>query len=560
MRSRTAQILDMAAEAMEVRLILGQGIAGSSLAWWLHWAGHEVHLIDRQEEVSASKTAAGLITPFAGKRLVKAIDHDALFAEATAFYERVETTVRRKLLDRRPSLRLFQSDQERDLFLGEQAQQYASEIELHFGEDNKMQGFWMLQAARLRVKDFLNATRDYFAASGHYHVRNIDLNKDITVQPDGVQVHGVNVKGTGLIFCQGYQREDNPWFPGIPDAPARGEILQVRIPGRTETAVVQQRYWLAPIQPVHTEPDSPQEQPTTPGGEYVIGATYDRKNLLGPVDDTGRQELQTALRQMTSEDFTVLGHYSAVRAATKTRRPVVAVHEKYPQLAILNGMGSKASLLAPAAARALMTLWDREKEEAAVKRKPLSLIKLAHSIVKRAIQPGDTVIDATAGNGHDTLFLAQCVQEQGRVLSIDVQHSAIESTAEKLLANGVTHVTQIEGDHSIVLDRLNQETQTARVIMFNLGYLPGGDKERITTKDTTKKAVSSGLQLLSAGGVMTVTAYRGHPGGQEEANAVKEIARETSGETFSVDVIPGSENNHESPILYVFRRREKRTL
>ena len=547
----------MAAEAMEVSLILGQGIAGSSLAWWLHWAGHEVHLIDRDEEVSASKIAAGLITPFAGKRLVKAVDHEALFAEATAFYERVESTVSRKLLDRRPSLRLFQSDQERDLFLGEQAQQYASEIELHHGGDNKLQGFWMLQAARLRVKDFLKATRDYFAASGHYHVRNIDLHNDITVLPDGVQAHGVNVKGTRLIFCQGYQREDNPWFPGIPDAPARGEILKVEIPGRTETAVVQQRYWLAPN---HSEPNSVHEQPTTKSGEYLIGATYDRLNLTGPKDDTGRQELQTALQQMTSEDFTVLGHYSAVRAATKTRRPVVAVHGKYPQLAILNGMGSKASLLAPAAAKALMTLWDREKEEAAVKRKPLSLTKLAHSIVKRAIQPGDTVIDATAGNGHDTLFLAQCVQEQGRVLSIDVQHSAIESTAEKLLAQGVTHVIQFEGDHSIVLDRLTQENQTARAIMFNLGYLPGGDKERITTKDTTKKAVSSGLQLLSAGGVMTVTAYRGHPGGQEEANAVNEIARETHGETIAVDVIPGSESNNESPILYVFRCREKRTL
>ena len=65
----------------------------------------------------------------------------------------------------------------------------------------------------------------------------------------------------------------------------------------------------------------------------------------------------------------------------------------------------------------------------------------------------------------------------------------------------------------------------------------------------------SGLHLLSAGGVMTVTAYRGHPGGREEASAVDEIAQQTRSETFAVDVIPGSSDNDESPVLYVFRRR-----
>lgn len=537
---------------MEVSLILGQGIAGSSLAWWLHWAGEEVHLIDRNEPLTASKTAAGLMTPFAGKRLAKAADHDDMLGAAAAFYARVESTVGRKLLDRQPSLRLFQSDQERDLFLEEQEKKYATEIEQVKAAEGTVSGFWMLHAARLRVKDFLNATRDHFAESGHYHVQDIDPNKDITVLPDGVQVSGVKVKGTRLIFCQGYQREQNRWFPGIPDAPARGDILKVRIPGRQETAVVQQKYWLAPV---HAESNISQKNPATTSDDYIIGATYDRINLGRPADDSGPQELRTALQQMISQEYSVLEHLSAVRAATKTRHPVIAVHQEYPQLAILNGMGSKACLLAPAAAKTLMSLLAQRKIPAVKKSQPLSLTKLAHSIVRRTVQPGDTVIDATAGNGHDTLFLAQSVQEQGRVLSIDVQHSAIESTAEKLRAHGVTQVVQIEDDHGVVLERLAREALTVRVIMFNLGYLPGGDKQQITTTDSTKKAVMSGLHLLSAGGVMTVTAYRGHPGGREEASAVDEIAQQTRSETFAVDVIPGSSDNDESPVLYVFRRR-----
>ena len=125
-------------------------------------------------------------------------------------------------------------------------------------------------------------------------------------------------------------------------------------------------------------------------------------------------------------------------------------------------MGSKGCLQAPAAAKALAALLTQTTSPEQNKSKPVSLTRLAHSIIRRAIQPGDTVIDATAGNGHDTLFMAQCVQERGRVFSIDVQHSAIESTAEKLRTNGVTQVVQIEDDHSVVLDRLVQESQSVR--------------------------------------------------------------------------------------------------
>ena len=328
---------------------------------------------------------------------------------------------------------------------------------------------------------------------------------------------------------------------------------------------MQQRYWLAPVHPEPKHPESgnissrmASNETAQTGDEYLIGATYDRVNLKGPMEDSSRQDLIAGLREITSEDFTVVG---TSFSRTSRHKDASTGRRKAPRVSGTGDPewhGFEASLLAPAAAKQLMNLWDQPHEKSQQKAKPLSLTKLAHSIVKRAIQPGDTAIDATAGNGHDTLFLAQCVQQQGRVFSIDVQHSAIESTAEKLQSKGVTHVIQIEGDHSVILDQLTQESETARAIMFNLGYLPGGDKQRITTKDTTRKAVSSGLRLLSTGGVMTVTAYRGHPGGQEEASAVEEIAQQVPVDNFTVDVIPGSEENNESPILFVFRRQERR--
>jgi hypothetical protein len=91
--------------------------------------------------------------------------------------------------------------------------------------------------------------------------------------------------------------------------------------------------------------------------------------------------------------------------------------------------------------------------------------------------------------------------------------------------------------------------------MFNLGYLPGGDKQRTTSASTTTEAIAAGVSLLKSGGVMTVVAYRGHAGGQEEVRAVEEWSQRHQGPSFTTEVIPGSVDNDESPVLYVFRKK-----
>jgi predicted methyltransferase len=273
------------------------------------------------------------------------------------------------------------------------------------------------------------------------------------------------------------------------------------------------------------------------------------------VTNQGREELEQGLRQITAEEATITGHVAAIRPGTRQQRTVCRIHPEYPQLAILNGLGSKGSLLAPIAARQVIELsssTSSTKREA--QQKPRSLTKLAHSIVRRTIQPGDTVIDATAGNGHDTVFLIRCIGAGGRVIAIDIQHSAIQSTHARLAAEGLSGVELLVADHSAELSRLAEQNNKAKVIMFNLGYLPGGDKQQTTLPASTFSAITAGLRMLSPGGVMTVIAYRGHTGGQQEAQAVEDLARTEESSQISVDRIAGSEDNTESPVLYVFRR------
>lgn len=154
----------------------------------------------------------------------------------------------------------------------------------------------------------------------------------------------------------------------------------------------------------------------------------------------------------------------------------------------------------------------------------------AHEVVREVVQAGETVVDATAGNGHDTLFLAGLVGERGRVVAFDVQQAAIESTRRRLEEAGVAGRIELWCEsHAGMVARV--ESGVAAV-MFNLGYLPGGDQTRITRTDETLRALGAAVGLLRPGGVLTVVCYPGHEGGDEEASAVRLWMEARGGEVF----------------------------
>lgn len=136
------------------------------------------------------------------------------------------------------------------------------------------------------------------------------------------------------------------------------------------------------------------------------------------------------------------------------------------------------------------------------------------------------MVDATAGNGHDTLFLAQRVLPDGQVIAFDIQSEAIRQTRLRLesAAIDLRRVALFDAGHEN-LDRLLPEAarHRLRLCMFNLGYLPGGDKARITQVETTLSALKQALTHLADDGVLTVVVYPGHEGGDREAAAVEAL-------------------------------------
>ncbi len=145
-------------------------------------------------------------------------------------------------------------------------------------------------------------------------------------------------------------------------------------------------------------------------------------------------------------------------------------------------------------------------------------LHMAREYIRSCVREGDSVIDATAGNGHDTLFLAHQVGDKGKVFSFDLQKEAIERTGQLLENKRMIHrVVLIQDSHERMPDYV---VGPVSAIMFNLGYLPGGDRKVITYPEPTVSALSSGLMMLRPKGIITVTIYTGHAGGIEESNAI----------------------------------------
>ncbi len=145
---------------------------------------------------------------------------------------------------------------------------------------------------------------------------------------------------------------------------------------------------------------------------------------------------------------------------------------------------------------------------------------IAHEIARKHIKIGDIVIDATAGNGNDTLLLAKLVGDKGKVYAFDIQKAAIINTKEKLRSHGLECRVRLINDGHQYMDRYISENIS--LVMFNLGYLPGGNHQIATKADSTIKALKISLNLLQLGGIIMMVIYQGGHSGFTEKDAIME--------------------------------------
>ncbi|WP_035603441.1 class I SAM-dependent methyltransferase [Haloferula sp. BvORR071] len=176
----------------------------------------------------------------------------------------------------------------------------------------------------------------------------------------------------------------------------------------------------------------------------------------------------------------------------------------------------------------------------------------AHRELAAILCEGDLAIDATSGNGHDTLFLANQVGPSGRVIAFDIQKEAIDSTRARLTAAGVQdRVTLVHGSHASLSDHV--APGSAQAVVFNLGYLPGVDHALITLRETTLLALEQALVALSPGGLLLIVCYPGHPGGDEESAAVLDWTTELDRARYTIEVHRREDTLRPAPFLVLVR-------
>lgn len=532
--------------------IFGGGLAGTMLAERLLAAGKRVLLVDDPAKSRCSRVAAGIVNPIGGKRLKRVWLADTLLPHALAYYQTLEARYQSKLFHPRPIARLFANDAERQIWKTKRAAdpsyqaltQPLSTLDLpspFAGDDGfaiPLAGYLDTEALLDTLRSAMQENETLLASSFHY--------EQIEVGERSVRFR--NYRACYAVFAEGHLATRNPWFNFAPFKPAKGIIASIETEPRLDPQgplVLKQKFLL----PRHD-------------GRTLVGATYNWDDATDAPDAAGIQELERFLNAHLGPDKWLFESIRAgVRPATAGAYPIVGPHPERSRLLSFNGFGSKGALQIPFFAQSLVDHLYQQKELAPevlparfLKKAPRPTkrwlaVNIAREAVQPRIQPGDTAIDATAGNGHDTLWLCQAVGENGRVFAFDIQDAALATTRQRLENAHLAHrATLLRRSHDTLLDSLpDTQLGTVAAMVFNLGFLPGGDPAVITRAATTLAAMQAGLQLLKRGGILSVTLYPGHPGGCEEADRVLDWLAALPTAQFEMRAERHPQNNPASP-------------
>lgn len=177
-------------------------------------------------------------------------------------------------------------------------------------------------------------------------------------------------------------------------------------------------------------------------------------------------------------------------------------------------------------------------------------LEMAHDFLAQVITPEDIVVDATMGNGHDTLFLAKLAKQ---VYAFDIQEQALEKTSQRIQEAGLTNVDLIMQGHETV-DQFVTEVKAA---IFNLGYLPSADKSIITQPQTTLEALEKLCQILVKGGRIAIMIYYGHEGGDIERDAVLDFVSQLPQQEYTATIYRTLNQINNPPFLVMIEKLER---
>ncbi|MDZ4847021.1 MAG: FAD-binding oxidoreductase [Chitinophagales bacterium] len=315
-------------------LIIGQGIAGSMLTWFLTKANQKVFLIDEFHPNSASQVATGVINPITGKRLVKSWRIDELLPFAKNTYTELEHELGIKLLSETRIHRIFSNPEDFQFFrqkneLGELPENIKPLIGIPACfQDAHLGGIEIHGVYLLNYQFLLAAMRKKFLENNMLAEEKFEQEQ---LHFENGKVIYKNMEASKIIFCEGSSAGSNSFFQTLPYNFAKGEALTVEIPGFNQTGIWHKGIFITPLA----------------NELYRVGATYDWDFPDALPSEKGKAELEKKLKRAINIPYKVVDHVAAIRPTVKDRRPLIGVHPENNQVGIFNGMGTKGASLAP---------------------------------------------------------------------------------------------------------------------------------------------------------------------------------------------------------------------
>jgi glycine/D-amino acid oxidase-like deaminating enzyme len=322
-------------------LIVGQGIAGSLLAYSMYKAGLNFTIISCPHKSKASGVAAGMFNPLVFKRLTKSWRVDEVLPVMMDTYRDIESELGQKFLF---PMDIIKPLAEHELKMWEERieQGEFSDYIVGLGKNSLVKGIKefhsygrVTRSGYLQLEKMLDALRNFFLKEGLLVESSFEY-KDLGFIDGEITWHGISAET--IVFCEGYHAANNPYFKGIGFNPTKGELLEIECQGLSEEYILNKNLFVMPVG----------------NHRFKVGATYDWKNLDEELTLEARKDLLSRLDDLIDLPYKVLNHWAGIRPTVIDRRPILGTHPLHKHVAILNGLGTKGVMLAPYFAREMV--------------------------------------------------------------------------------------------------------------------------------------------------------------------------------------------------------------
>ncbi|MBL7697338.1 MAG: FAD-binding oxidoreductase [Chitinophagaceae bacterium] len=315
-------------------LIVGQGISGTFLSWYLHRAGRSFVVIDKNDPASSSRVAAGIINPVTGRRVVKTWMIEEILPFAVNAYEMmgrelgIEAITEKKMIEFFPSAQMRMAFSERGAGSHQDYISLPGDESIFFESFNYELGFGEISPCYLvNLPGLLLSWRNRLKKENSL-IEDTFSEHDLKVHS---QILYKNIAADKIIFCDGIYSSTNRFFRNLPFALNKGEALIIHSKDLSPEFIYKKNLTLAPL-----------------GNErFWVGASYEWDFTDNLPSDAFRDSAIKTLSTWLKKPFEVEDHVASIRPATVERRPFVGTHPWFPSVGILNGMGTKGCSLSP---------------------------------------------------------------------------------------------------------------------------------------------------------------------------------------------------------------------